>query len=60
MSIVCPRLTVNYIFLLFFYFKIRYTYNGDEIMKNIDDYIQQTINMKNTSDGGSPAYHFIM
>ena len=27
-------------------------------MKNIEDYIQQTINMENTSDGGSPAYHF--
>lgn len=57
MSIVCPRLTVTYNILLLF-FILRYTYNGDEIMKNIDDYIQQTINMKNTSDGGSPAYHF--
>lgn len=27
-------------------------------MKNIDEYIAKAANMKNTSDGGSPAYHF--
>jgi len=27
-------------------------------VKSIDEYIQETANMENTSDGGSPAYHF--